>query len=199
VVVLPTPRPESVRGVENPRHDPVVLEGDTGVIDPQEAVAETVFESARDAVVPRAPVILDPAEDWPYGSIPPVEETPMAVDWGSILGNVAASYVGARYAPTSSPVMGLMAPGASIGSTVMTPSPQSIAGPVMAQGNGCATCPTGSPRYSKICNATGDITPLRRRRRRRLLTAGDLADIASLKAVVGGGAALNAAVVKAMR
>ncbi len=75
--------------------------------------------------------------------------------------------------------------------------PTNGAGNMMA-GN-CSTCPPNGPRYGKICIATGEITPLRRRRKKKLLTNSDLSCIAALKALVGGGAALNAAVVKAMR
>ncbi len=57
--------------------------------------------------------------------------------------------------------------------------------------------PTG-PKYAKICLATGDITPLRRRRRRRLLTSSDIKDLSALKSITGG-AALQAAVVQAVR
>jgi len=57
--------------------------------------------------------------------------------------------------------------------------------------------PTG-PKYGKICLATGEVTPLRRRRRRRLLTSSDIKDLSALKSIVGG-AALQAAVVQAVR
>jgi len=57
--------------------------------------------------------------------------------------------------------------------------------------------PTG-PKYGKICLATGEITPLRRRRRRRLLTSSDIKDLSALKSITGG-AALQAAVVQAVR
>lgn len=59
--------------------------------------------------------------------------------------------------------------------------------------------PGGPPRTVTVDTVTGKVTPCRRRRRRRLLTSSDLADLASLKAIVGGGAAMNAAVVKAVR
>lgn len=60
-----------------------------------------------------------------------------------------------------------------------------------------ASAPT--PRTVTVDTQTGKVTPCKRRRRRRLLTSSDLADLASLKAIVGGGAAMNAAVVKAVR
>ena len=61
-----------------------------------------------------------------------------------------------------------------------------------------AGCPPVGPKYAKICLATNEITPLRRRRRRRLLTSSDIKDLAALKAIVGG-AALQGAVVQAIR
>ena len=174
-------------------------------VDVEEGDPETDRQTGLPESSPGGPIlvpsVLDYPPDYPYGVIPPIpDDANVAIDWGSVFGGVAESYVTARYAP--SPVRGLVA-----GPAVAAQPSQSgfinqytaPAGPVMAGGNGCATCPTGSPRYSKICNATGEVSPLRRRRRRRLLTAGDLSDIASLKAIVGGGAALNAAVVKAMK
>jgi len=62
--------------------------------------------------------------------------------------------------------------------------------------NGGAGTP---PSKVTVDTRTGQVTKCRRRRRRRLLTASDLSDLASLKAIVGGGAAMNAAVVKAVR
>ncbi len=131
------------------------------------------------------------------------EEPAVAIDWGTLAGTVLSSYVGARYAP--SPVRGIVAGPAAVAAQpsqsgfINQYTAPAAPGVVMAQDGSCSTCPTGSPRYSKICNATGEITPLRRRRRKRLFTSGDLSDIAALKALVGGGAALNAAVVKAMK
>jgi len=68
------------------------------------------------------------------------------------------------------------------------------AAPVMT--NGVAEC--GNRRYVTLDRQTGKIT-CKRRRRRRLLTNRDLADLASLKTITGGGAALNAAVIRAVR
>lgn len=56
----------------------------------------------------------------------------------------------------------------------------------------------GNRRYVTLDRETGKIS-CRRRRRRRLLTNRDLADLASLKTITGGGAALNAAVIRAVR
>lgn len=56
----------------------------------------------------------------------------------------------------------------------------------------------GNRRYVTLDRETGKIS-CRRRRRRRLLTNRDLADLASLKTITGGGAALNSAVIRAVR
>lgn len=199
VVVLPQ-RPAASILSEPDIDDKTVVFEEEDPID----YGETSVPEPR-AIVPRVlakPSILDPIPDYPYGSIPPVDarNEPVA-EWSTIFSNVAAAYVGARYAP--SPVRGLVAAAqpvdaTGIGNTV-TINPAVAAAPGVVMQGDCSTCPTTGPRYAKICVATGEISPLRRRRRRRLLTAGDLSDIASLKAIVGGGAALNAAVVKAMK
>ncbi len=56
----------------------------------------------------------------------------------------------------------------------------------------------GNRRYVTLDRQTGRIS-CKRRRRRRLLTNRDLADLASLKTITGGGAALNSAVIRAVR
>ncbi len=75
--------------------------------------------------------------------------------------------------------------------------PPSAAGPVggykMSADGDC-----GNRRYVTLDRETGKIS-CKRRRRRRLLTNRDLADLASLKTITGGGAALNAAVIRAVR
>jgi len=95
------------------------------------------------------------------------------------------------------PVMAQPGPSSVFGDATSVVQP--AAGAAVMQNGDCSACPSPGPRYAKICLATNVISPLRRRRRKRLFTAGDLRDIASLKAIVGGGAALNAAVVKAIR
>ncbi len=71
--------------------------------------------------------------------------------------------------------------------------PPSAAPLVNGTANDC-----GNRRYVTLDRQTGKIT-CKRRRRRRLLTNRDLADLASLKTITGGGAALNAAVIRAVR
>lgn len=64
-----------------------------------------------------------------------------------------------------------------------------LGGSTMAGGNGKVTVDT----------KTGKVTKCGRRRRRRLLTPTDLNDLAALKTIVGGGQAMNFAVMKAVR
>ncbi len=58
---------------------------------------------------------------------------------------------------------------------------------------------TSVPAKVTVDTATGKVTACRRRRRRRLLTPTDLNDLAALKTIVGGGQAINFAVMKAVR
>lgn len=58
--------------------------------------------------------------------------------------------------------------------------------------------PAGGQKI-QIDPKTGKVTLCRRRRRRRLLTPTDLNDLAALKTIVGGGQAINFAVMKAVR
>lgn len=126
---------------------------------------------------PRGPSILDPIPDFePY-----VEEDVAGFDWGDF-GSTLLGYAG-DYAS------GRMQAQAFRSLTGGQPAAMAIGAPG-------ATVP---PRSVTVDTLTGKVTPCRRRRRRRLLTSSDLADLASLKAIVGGGAAMNAAVVKAVR
>ena len=106
----------------------------------------------------------------------------MAVDWGDVAGQVIGGLFGGGNTP-SAPA-GLAAPHMVGLPAYSPPAP------------GFRTTP---PAKVTVDTRTGAVVPCRRRRRRRLLTSSDLADLASLKAIVGGGAAMNAAVVKAVR
>lgn len=101
----------------------------------------------------------------------------MAIDWGEVIvgsvGQIAEGYFG--------------------GQNIVQQPLQYPRAPVGTYPSG------GTTQKVTVDTVTGKITPCRRRRRRRLLTSSDLADLASLKAIVGGGAAMNAAVVKAVR
>lgn len=173
------------------------------VVDPELATTATVFEDApggiyetsraetdwdrvyREYVILNAPVI-------------PVPEVPVfhdSIDWGEAVGTIlggvldpvglgswARSYTSAPTTVTGVPSLGQQ--------QRLAVSPAGV-----AMENGC---PPVGPKYAKICLATGQITPLRRRRRRRLLTSSDIKDLSALKSIVGG-AALQGAVVQAVR
>ncbi len=122
------------------------------------------------------------------------------IDWGAtILGGVLdpvgiGSAIRTAYMP-STELLGGVTGLPSLGQqTSLSGSPT----PVITGAAGMAGCPPTGPKYAKICLATREITPLRRRRRRRLLTSSDIKDLSALKSIVGG-AALQAAVVQAVR
>ncbi len=181
VVSSPKPVPTRVPGVEVgtiPVLVPPPSAVPQGIIDPEENQTATVFESAP-KVAPGGEAWRDtPPIDWDnayerYQELnkPTVAEEAdeMAVDWGEILGGVAQA---------------------------VFPLPTYAAQQFSGMGS---PPPVIQPRVVTVDTVTGQIRPCRRRRRRRLLTSSDLADIAALKAIVGGGAALNQAVVKAVR
>lgn len=123
----------------------------------------------------------------------PEPEAEVAIDWGEWFqeattlgqfGTTVGWWGGQEIAP------GALGPtGASAPPTV----PPRPGGTIMA-----GSCGPSGPKYGKICLATGEVTPLRRRRRRRLLTSSDIKDLSALKSIVGG-AALQGAVVQAVR
>lgn len=128
-------------------------------------------------VIAELPVEVAPVVIPEVISIPEIlEEEPVAqIDWGQ----VAGQFVGGVLDPF----------GAGAATTSFFAPSQPAVG-----------APGGSvPAKVTVDTRTGQVTVCRRRRRRRLLTSSDLADIAALKAIIGGGAALNSAVVKAVR
>lgn len=172
------------------------------VIDPDFRPTATVFEDAPGGIYEtnRAPTDWGAVYDAYVILNPPaaVPEEPVlhsSIDWGAavgtILGGVLDPFGVGQYAraalaaPTT--VTGIPSLGQQ---TVLRQQPGAV---VQTQG-----CPPLGPKYAKICLATNEITPLRRRRRRRLLTSSDIKDLAALKAIVGG-AALQGAVVQAIR
>ncbi len=158
-----------------------------------------------------------PQGDFPAGSIfapgqtwgPEVEhgldteEEGVALDWGGILDWGLDTISGQQPWQTFGQpenVAYFAAP--NVPATVPTPSgipgqPTTITGytggSAVTGGDNC-----GNRRYVTLDRETGKIS-CKRRRRRRLLTNRDLADLASLKTITGGGAALNAAVIRAVR
>ncbi len=176
------------------------------VVDPESETQTTVFEGA-DApyVVPRT---RETDWDWVYDqyvilNAPEEEDVPIhgeIIDWGvDIISEVAGGIldplgigqaITTAYAPSW-----LTTPGVTGVPSLGQQQPLPTGGMTMAANGACP--PTG-PKYGKICLATGVITPLRRRRRRRLLTSSDIKDLSALKSIVGG-AALQGAVVQAVR
>jgi len=169
------------------------------VVDPEQGTQETVFESGVDA--PTATRTRGTDWDWVYDQYvilnAPEEDVPIhgAIDWGEIGGTI----IGGLLDPFG---MGSAVQTALAGPTTVTGIPSlgqqvqpTVGVPMQQAGTGC---PPYGPKYAKICLATNVITPLRRRRRRRLLTSSDIKDLAALKAIVGG-AALQGAVVQAIR
>lgn len=134
----------------------------------------------------------------------------MAIDWGGLIGSVANTYIGARYAP-SPVVMPSFVPATQPYPTVGTPQatvnvggPSGISVDTGSGGGKMAAngeCGTGcdAPRYLLYDCKTGEFKPRRRRRRRRLLTNQDIADLNSVAALAGKGAALSAAIAQATR
>lgn len=119
----------------------------------------------------------------------------MAHDWGHFARQGIGSLLGIED-PLQNYMQSFVA-GAGPATTIPSGLPASLpsAAPVLSSTGG-ADC--GNRRYVTLDRQTGKIS-CKRRRRRRLLTNRDLADLASLKTITGGGAALNAAVIRAVR
>ncbi len=207
---------------------PVVYEDTGGGIEAATTYVPAVLPrpvAARRIEVPRTVVVVDdvsteverhPEGDFPAGSIfapgqaweetvdhgldspdPVDEEEEVAHDWGHLIRGGISEFLG---------VPDPLAPQAYYAGNVSGPGPTQIPGgsaaslpsqaqvmPKYANGTDC-----GNRRYVTLDRETGKIS-CKRRRRRRLLTNRDLADLASLKTITGGGAALNAAVIRAVR
>lgn len=171
------------------------------VVDPEFETQTTVFERPG---LPTATRTRPTDWDWVYDqyvilNAPQTVEANVGlfegVDWGSIAGGIVGGLfdpfgAGAAVQTAFSP------PGVVPSATAAIPGPPGTIG--ITGGTAMAGCPPVGPKYAKICLATREITPLRRRRRRRLLTSSDIKDLAALKAIVGG-AALQGAVVQAIR
>lgn len=112
-------------------------------------------------------------DQWEYP--PTAGDSEVAIDWGSVLSGAVD-----------------IAQGQMVGGGT---SSLGLAQPMA--GGGSFSYPT--PAKVTVDTVTGKVTPCRRRRRRRLLTPTDLNDLAALKTIVGGGQAINFAVMKAVR
>ncbi len=206
-----------------------VGQGSEGTGNPEEAtIFHPVFtgpQRSGGAVVPRETVVVEglpteverhPEGDFPAGSIfapggawgqgngqqghdldtPPEEEEEVAHDWGHLI----REGIGSFFEPEQQVMQGgfpqqLVGSGVGIGPGQAIPSGRAALPPMVGTGTG-SDC--GNRRYVTLDRETGKIS-CKRRRRRRLLTNRDLADLASLKTITGGGAALNAAVIRAVR
>lgn len=169
------------------------------VVDPEAAQQTTVFEDAPGGIyeTTRAPTDWDAVYDAYVILNAPEADVPFHdnIDWGTIAGGVVGGILdpfgmGAAVQTAFSP------PGVVAGMQAVPNLGAPVTG--ITGGTTVAGCPPVGPKYAKICLATREITPLRRRRRRRLLTSSDIKDLAALKAIVGG-AALQGAVVQAIR
>lgn len=94
--------------------------------------------------------------------------------------DLAGQFISSQFAPTQ-----------------QVQTPVNVAAPAPSYGG---SCPTRKTRTLTIDCATGQEVKRTRRRRRRLLTSGDLGDLAQLQALVGKGSnAMQVAVSKAIR
>lgn len=203
-----TPRAAPTGDSADEADEDSALPEDEEVIDPFFRPVWTVYEGEQRAPAGiyetnRAPTDWDAVYDaYVILNEPEVEaDVPFhstIVDWGAtILGGVLdpvgiGEAIRTAYMPANQTlgVTGLP----SLGQQTTLAGPPVIGAPVVSNGG----CPPHGPKYAKICLATNVITPLRRRRRRRLLTSSDIKDLSALKSIVGG-AALQAAVVQAVR
>ncbi len=150
--------------------------------------------------------IFAPGEAWGGGDDHGLdsEDPTVAIDWGGIVEWGLDTLTGQQPWQTFSPAMPAAPTMSFAGPVPNVPTPSGIPGqPTTITGYSGGTAVTngdtcGNRRYVTLDRETGKIS-CKRRRRRRLLTNRDLADLASLKTITGGGAALNAAVIRAVR
>ena len=168
------------------------------VIDPEYEPTRTVFEDVPGGIYETSRAETDWDEVYRQYVIlnaPEPEVFHDSIDWGEAVGTILGGVLdpvglgGWARSYTSRPTTVTGIP--SLGQQTSLAAPRGVT--TMQAG-----CPPVGPKYAKICLATNEITPLRRRRRRRLLTSSDIKDLAALKAIVGG-AALQGAVVQAIR
>jgi len=184
--------------------DPEISEPAAEVVDP-----ELVYEGeAGDPV-------FEPGNEWyrrtretdwgtfydDYVVLNNPEDVEVAIDWGGLFADVAGTVVGGLFDPfgTGAATTNYLNPPAAMAAPMqLAAAPVANLPPTTGGVSMPGACGPTGPKYGKICLATGVITPLRRRRRRRLLTSSDIKDLSALKSIVGG-AALQGAVVQAVR
>lgn len=198
VRLLPSPAFQRTPDSATPGPTEEVHPSPADVIDPEFRPTATVFEDAPGGIYETNRAPTDWAAVYDAYVILNTPEAEEVTDWGEILGSViggiwdpfgAGAAATAMFNPTQ--IVGGMQTMPSMGGPVAT-------GITGTTGGTMAGCPPTGPKYGKICLATGVVTPLRRRRRRRLLTSSDIKDLSALKSIVGG-AALQGAVVQAVR
>jgi len=181
----------------NPETEPTVF-ADVPVIAPDFNPKGTVSETdSRDpvAVISEEPVAFWDAVGDFFTTVAPVA----AYDYGAGQG-----WWGGSPQPTAGIGMAnpppLTTPGypSGPGAPGNMPTPSSNVVPIVQDQALCAV-PASNPRYLRYNCATGQFSKVPRRRRRRLLTSSDLKDLAALKAIVGGGAKMDGAIVQAIR
>jgi len=178
--------------------------GGSGVMDPQVPNLPGVLPGP---VVGWLPGVLDTIIDGNGVSTrtPPLErarEAEVVTDWGSVLGGIAETYIGARYAPQPT-FQSFVDP------SVVGPTPGLVidSNGIRTGGGGggvtsselCGAGPCSSPRYLTYDCRTGTFSKKRRRRRGRLLTAGDQHDLGVIVAMFGKGAAGQIALAAAVK
>ncbi len=217
----PEPEPENIVLPQLPIPN---LPWETGFLEPSPFIRAVLPGSVGGGAAPvrRETVVVEglpteverfPEGDFPAGSIfapgrawggpavadhgldsPDPEETDVSI-WGDLFSAGVDVLQGQYSMPSAQSYLGMSALPPAISRPSGAPALPPSAAPLQMTSTG-DSC--GNRRYVTLDRQTGKIT-CKRRRRRRLLTNRDLADLASLKTITGGGAALNAAVIKAVR
>jgi len=189
-VVVP-PSPTDWSRVSVPDEEEPIVYADIPVIEPTFQPTRTEGESSASNSVEEEPVSV-------WGDI--------ASGIGGFIGDVATQWVGSgSIFGTPAPAVAYAQPQVVIPQRPMVPLTQGIdlMGPPAPTRSATVTaapgCPPPGARYLRYNCATGEYSKIPRRRRRRLLTSSDLKDLAALKAIVGGGAKMDGAVVAAVR
>ncbi len=177
-IPIPTVPQVAVVPVIDPDFRPTATVGESEPRDSVETEPVSFWDTVGDIFTTTAPVLIDQygtGQGW----------------WGT-----PATPSPAAYAPSGP---GFFTGPASVQGRAGAPAPQ----PTIARKPSMATVAScdvpANARYLRYNCQTGEYSKIPRRRRRRLLTSGDLKDLAALKSIVGGGDKMNGAVVAAIR
>lgn len=169
-----------------PREETVYSRASEMVVDPDVATTETVFETSSGPTGPDV-AFWDTIGDIFTTSAP----------------EYASGWIQSQFQPTAvvqSFPPPLTTPGFPSGPGAAPYAAQQLKQQVMpVQDQQLCAVPAAQPRYLRYNCQTGQFSKVPRRRRRRLLTSSDLKDLAALKAIVGGGAKMDGAIVQAIR